>query len=80
MTFSLSAQALDFTRGESAVSFLVWYPVCARYCNCSFLPIEHPLLGGDTAFRRQRSGAPHASPENPHVLAMGSVSYLRRRR
>ena len=30
-------------------------------------------VGRDTAFRRQRSGLPHASPENPQALAMGSV-------
>ena len=31
-------------------------------------------VGGDTAFRRERSGVPHASPETPLAFATGSVS------
>ena len=31
-------------------------------------------LGGETAFRRERSGVPHASPENPPGLGPCGVS------
>ena len=75
---SLSVNDLFFWRAgprlQSWGERLPFSPCCARRRTCTVLSLPPlwsrtaPLaVGGDTAVRRQRSGAPYASPEHPQA-------------